>query len=214
MAIIKPFDEHPDIYEQWFEKNRYVYLSELEAVKKLLPGKGNGVEIGVGSGRFAAPLGIKSGVEPSPVMSKIARQRGITTLAGSAENLPLGSSSFNFVLMVTTICFLDDVMKSFLEVNRILKKNGQFIIGFVDSNSTIGKEYEKFKEENIFYKYATFFSTDEIMTFYKKAGFSKFKTVQTIFGRLEEIKSIEPVLNGYGKGSFVVIKGVKIKETK
>ena len=214
MAIIKPFEEHPDLYEDWFEKNKYVYLSELEAVRVLLPENGKGLEIGVGSGRFAAPLGIKSGVEPSPVMSKIARQRGITTVDGSAENLPIASSSFDFVLMVTTICFLDDVMKSFLEVNRILKNNGQFIIGFVDRNSTIGKEYEKFKEENIFYKYATFFSTEEILLFYKKSGFSKSNIVQTIFGKLDEINSIEPVIDGYGKGSFVVIKGIKIKESK
>jgi SAM-dependent methyltransferase len=210
MAIIKPFEEHSDLYEDWFEKNKYVYLSELEAVKKLLPENGTGVEIGAGSGRFAAPLGIKLGVEPSPVMSKIATQRGMTIIDGSAENLPLGSSSFDFALMVTTVCFLDDVMKSFLEVNRILKNNGQFLVGFVDRNSTIGKEYEKFKEENIFYKYATFFSTEEILNFYKKSGFSKFNIVQTIFGRLDEINSIEPVIDGYGKGSFVVVKGVKI----
>jgi len=106
MAKIKPFEEHSVLYENWFEKNKYVYLSEVEAVKRLLPKNSNGVEIGVGSGRFAAPLGIKSGVEPSPVMSKIARQRGITTVDGSAENLPLRSSSFDFALMVTTVCFL------------------------------------------------------------------------------------------------------------
>ncbi len=214
MAIIKPFEEHSVLYENWFEKNKYVYLSEVEAVKRLLPKNSNGLEIGVGSGRFAAPLGIKLGVEPSPVMSKIAKQRGITTVDGSAENLPIASSSFDFVLMVTTICFLDDVMKSFLEVYRILKNNGQFIIGFVDRNSTIGKEYEKFKEENIFYKYATFFSTEEILSFYKKSGFSKFNIVQTIFGRLNEIDSIEPVINGYGEGSFVVTEGTKVSEAK
>jgi len=212
MAIIKPFEEHSDLYEDWFGKNKYVYLSELEAVRKLLPKNSKGVEIGVGSGRFAAQLGIKLGVEPSPVMSRIAKSRGITIVDGTAENLSLDSSSFDFVLMVTTICFLDDVMKSFLEVNRILKNNGQFIIGFVDRNTTIGKEYEKFKEENIFYKYATFFSTEEILTLYKKAGFSKFKIVQTVFGKLSEINSIEPVINGYGKGSFVVTNGTKIKE--
>ncbi len=214
MAIIKPFEEHSDLYEDWFGKNKYVYLSELEAVKKLLPEHGKGVEIGAGSGRFAVPLGIKLGVEPSPVMSRIAKSRGITIVDGSAENLPIESSSFDFVLMVTTICFLDDVMKSFIEVNRILKNNGQFLVGFVDRNSTIGKEYEKFKEQNIFYKYATFFSTEEVLTFYKKAGFANIKIVQSIFGRLDKINSIEPVIDGYGKGSFVVINGTKISKVK
>jgi len=214
MTIIKPFEEHPDLYENWFEKNKFVYLSELEAVRKLLPENGKGLEIGVGSGRFAASLGIKLGIEPSPVMSKIARQRGIITIDGSAENLPVASSSIDFALMVTTICFLDDVMKSFLEVHRILKDDGQFLVGFVDRKSTIGKEYEKFKKENIFYKYATFYSTEEVLAFYRKAGLSKFKIVQTIFNNLNEVISIEPVIDGYGKGSFVVIKGLKIRDVK
>ncbi|RKY90124.1 MAG: SAM-dependent methyltransferase, partial [Ignavibacteriae bacterium] len=52
----------------------------------------------------------------------------------------------------------------------------------------------------------------EILSFYKKSGFSKFNFVQTVFGKLDEINSIEPVINGYGKGSFVVINGTKIKE--
>lgn len=39
----------------------------------LLPNIGKGVEIGVGTGRFSAPLGIKLGVDPSWEMSKLAR---------------------------------------------------------------------------------------------------------------------------------------------
>ncbi len=49
MAKIKPFEEHSVLYENWFEKNKYVYLSEVEAVKRLLPKNSNGLEIGVGS---------------------------------------------------------------------------------------------------------------------------------------------------------------------
>lgn len=56
---IKPFEEH---YDRWFEEYRYAYLSELEAVKYLIP-EGKGIEVGVDSGRFAEPLGIKLGVE-------------------------------------------------------------------------------------------------------------------------------------------------------
>ncbi len=49
------------------------------------------VEIGAGSGKFALPLGIEFGIEPSDKMRKAAKKRGIEAADGVAENLPLGS---------------------------------------------------------------------------------------------------------------------------
>jgi SAM-dependent methyltransferase len=48
----------------------------------------SGVEIGVGTGLFAVPLGILIGVEPSPRMAELARYRGIEVLENVAEELP------------------------------------------------------------------------------------------------------------------------------
>jgi len=81
------FEHFVNEYEEWFLKHKFAYLSELKAVKALLP-EGRGVEIGVGTGRFAVPLKIKIGVEPSKRMGKIARRRGILVIEGTAENLP------------------------------------------------------------------------------------------------------------------------------
>jgi len=59
MAKTKPFELASERYEEWFERNQYVYQSELEAVRAILPKKGIGMEIGAGSGRFSVPLGIQ-----------------------------------------------------------------------------------------------------------------------------------------------------------
>jgi hypothetical protein len=88
MPKISPFEKYAEQYEDWFEKNRWVYEAELRAVKAMLPPGGHGVEIGVGTGRFAEPLGIKIGVEPSKRMREIAQKRGIKVLDGVAEKLP------------------------------------------------------------------------------------------------------------------------------
>jgi len=93
-----------------------------------------------------------------------------------------------------------------------LKTDGTLIIGFVDRKSPVGMMYEKHKDENVFYKDATFFSVDEVVSFLKKAGFKDFTFSQTIFSHLNEINNIEPVKEGYGEGSFVVISGVKKKQ--
>ena len=62
MPKIEPFEKCLDLYEDWFVKNRYVYQSEVEAVRRHLPPKSIGLEIGVGSGLFAKPLGIHVGL--------------------------------------------------------------------------------------------------------------------------------------------------------
>jgi len=203
---IKPFEEHYERYEGWFEEYRYAYLSELEAVRRLIP-EGKGIEIGVGSGRFAESLGIKQGVEPSVKMAEIARRRGIRVIEGVAEDLPLKDESFDFVLMVTTICFLGDVERAIREAHRILKPGGSIIVGFIDRESSLGGEYLKYREENVFYREATFYSVPEVLSLLK--GFRHVSVLQTIFRPLNSIDSVEPVLEGYGKGSFVVIRAIK-----
>lgn len=208
MKRVKPFDEHTLRYEEWFVRNKFAYESELRAVRILLP-MGDGVEVGVGSGRFAAPFEVKLGIDPSIEMMKVAKKRGIETVGGIAEALPLRSSQFNFVLMITTICFLNSVEEGVKEAYRVLKHGGSLIIGFIDRNSPIGRLYQKHKEENVFYRVATFFTVDEVIASIKKVGFNNLSFAQTIFCPLPEITTVEPVKKGYGEGSFVTVKAIK-----
>ena len=140
---------------------------------------------------------------------EIAQGRGIEVIGGVGESLPFRNSQFDFATMVTTICFLDNVEVAFNEAYRILKPGGCLIIGFIDKDSSIGQLYQRHKDENVFYRIATFYSVDEVVSHLKKAGFKSFNFTQTIFHDLAEIKGIEPVRDGYGEGSFVVVKAVK-----
>ena len=209
MAKIDPFEKHLDLYEDWFVVNHYVYVSELKAIRYLLPQEGDGVEIGVGSGIFAAPLGIKTGVDPSPRMTEKARERNIVVTEGIAEKLPFQDQSFDYALMVTTICFVDDVQKSLRETARILKNKGVFVLAFVDKDSPVGREYLRMKEKSLFYKEATFFSTNELKETLTASGLVTEDIVQTVFGQIDEVKTVQDVKPGYGEGSFVVIRSVK-----
>lgn len=209
MKKVEPFNRYADRYEDWFERNKFAYESELLAVKRLLPQSGVGIEVGVGSGRFAETLGIKIGVDPSIRMGEIARRRGIEIVAGIAENLPIRDSRFDFVLLVTTICFLDDVKKALDEAYRVMKPGGAIVIGFVDKNSHLGKSYQQRKSENVFYSVATFLSVAEIVRDLERVGFEDIAFAQTIFHNLGDIRDIEPVREGYGDGSFVVVRALK-----
>jgi SAM-dependent methyltransferase len=209
MARIAPFEAHSSAYEQWFSRNYQVYRSELKAVAHFIPTDGEGVEIGVGSGRFAEPLGIKIGVEPSQEMRRLAESRGITALDGTAEALPFPDGRFDFALMVTTICFVDDIEQSFQEVRRVLKSRGSFIIGFVDKDSSLGRMYQRGKEENVFYREATFYGAREVISFLQQNGFEYPRVIQTVFGKLAEVRSVQDFKNGYGEGGFVVMQALK-----
>jgi len=209
VARIEPFEKYSEKYEDWFEKNKFVYGSEIQAIKELFPKVKKSIEIGVGSGKFAVPLGIKTGVDPSPRMRNIAQQRGIEVIDAIAEELPFKDSQFELVLMVTTICFVDNLNLAFREAYRILKLGGYLIIGFVDKDSSLGKLYQQHKENSLFYKIATFYSTKEVVYNLSKVGFKEFDFRQTIFHSLNEIKNIEPAKEDYGEGSFVVIRARK-----
>jgi len=212
MARIEPFEKHYQDYEEWFSENRYAYESELEAVRQLIPVDCKGLDIGVGSGRFAAPFGVKHGVDPSKEMARYARRLGIEVREGIAENLPYSDAEFDYALMVTTVCFIDDIESAMKEIYRILKPEGSLIIGLIDRESPLGNLYQKYKKDNPFYKIATFYSVDEILAQMRKGGFGNFVMRQTIFRSLNEINEREEVLAGYGKGSFVAVKGFKIKQ--
>jgi SAM-dependent methyltransferase len=209
MSLNSPFEQNSEQYDAWFEKHPFAYQSEVEAIRMLLPIPGKGLEIGVGSGLFAAPLGIRIGVEPSTAMGDRARKRGINVFKGVAEALPFPDHEFDTALMVTTVCFLDDLDRAFQEAFRVLKPGGAFIIGFVDRNSPIGKAYEQRKQESLFYKDATFYTVDDLLKHLKQAGFSMFSFSQTLFGPIDAMRQPDRTRTGYGEGSFVVIKAEK-----
>jgi SAM-dependent methyltransferase len=159
MAKIEAFERFSDVYDAWFEENADKYEAELALIRRLLPASGaGGIEVGIGSGKFAVPFGIRTGVEPSREMAIKARLQGIQVIAGVAEHLPLIKDCFDFVLMVTTICFVDDLSATFAEAWRVLKPGGWFVVGFVDKESDLGRHYEAHRDQSRFYREATFFS--------------------------------------------------------
>jgi SAM-dependent methyltransferase len=204
-----PFNTYHSRYEAWFRRYPEAYHSELLAIRALLPWQGLGLEIGVGTGRFAGPLGISIGIDPSRAMLLYAIERGISNIEGIAEVLPFKDAVFDYGLVVTTICFVDDPQKMLNEAHRVLKSEAPLVIGFVDRASALGQQYLSHQDESVFYREARFYSTLEVKRLLGNAGFGDLVCGQTLSKPLNEIEEIEPLCVGHGLGGFVVVKAVK-----
>ena len=206
MPVVTVFEQHAQEYEAWFDAHEPVYQAEVAALRQFVPVTGMGIEVGVGTGRFAVPLGVEFGLDPSRTMLQVARRRGLRVCQAVGEQMPFHDRQFDLVLLVTVICFVDDVPTLFRELRRVLKTDGQLIIGFINRNSELGRMYERRKEASMFYRDARFYSVEEVARWVEEAGFVSLRFCQTLFSDPSEvsIKDLE-VRDGSSDGAFVVL---------
>jgi SAM-dependent methyltransferase len=211
MSVVTVFDQQAREYDEWFDAHETVYQAELAALRKFIPATDLGIEVGVGTGRFAIPLGIRFGIDPSLSMLKIARSRGLHVCQAVGERLPFQDEQFDLVLLVTVICFVDDVPTLLRELGRVLKQGGWLVVGFINLNSELGRRYESRKEASAFYRNARFYSVEEVADWVKRAGFDAIQFCQTLFdGSSEFLPRGLEVREGYDEGAFVVLFAQKI----
>ncbi|HOI12508.1 MAG TPA: class I SAM-dependent methyltransferase [Methanoculleus sp.] len=166
------FERFAEDYDSWFEEHRAEYHAELARIRRLLPcPDSRAVEVGVGSGRFAGPLGVPLGIEPSRALGRMARRRGIEVIRGRAESLPLRDGSFSSVLMVTVICFLDNPVSAFREIHRTLAPGGTFVLGFIEREGEVARRYLHEKGKHRFLSRARFYASGEVRQLLRHTGF-------------------------------------------
>ncbi len=205
MPRTEPFQAHTDRYEEWFETFAAAYESEIDALRSLRSESDRSLEIGVGSGRFAGPLDIEYGLDPAPAMLENAIERDIEVVQGVAETLPFGDDTFDLALIVTAICFVDDVEQTIQEAARVLEPGGTVQLGYIDRDSRVGQHYQAITDENPFYRDATFLGTEEVIDVLETVGFEEPAIRQTIFQMPDEMTDPDESREGYGDGSFVAL---------
>lgn len=211
MLQILPFNDHVAEYEDWFVKYPLVFESEVMAIKAFQPKGENlrGLEVGTGTGRFADALHIQEAVEPADNMRLRAAERGITVKDAEAEHLPYPDAEFDYVVMAFCISYFNCIEFAFKEAMRILKPGGNLIVGFLDRDSDVGRDYEARRQFSTFYRDAIFYTPERVIGDLKRAGFRNFTFCQTLFDHLDNINEAQSPREGFGEGSFVVINALK-----
>ncbi len=162
------FDRYAERYDAWYDKHRELFEKEVECLKNTVGDFELGIEIGVGSGRFAEALGIEYGVDVSESMLRLAVKRGIEVIKADGKLMPFKNSTFDLVLLAFTICFVDDPERVLKEASRILKRDGKVVICGVLADSRLAEEYRK--KDSPFYITAKFYTLEELEKMLKSAG--------------------------------------------
>ncbi|MCC3144545.1 class I SAM-dependent methyltransferase [Halanaerobium sp. Z-7514] len=221
---MEKFNQGAADFEIWFKNNENIFLTELNALAKMVTKPEKCVSIGIGNGLFAEKLGIKRGVEPSHAMADLARARGIEVKAGKAEALPFADQSIEQILLGTILAYVEDKEKAVAEAYRVLKKGGEVIISILAAESSFALLYRLAFLEGHYrtmispqYPYPMDFlagtdwiSSPELIAIMKKIGFKDLKFRQTLTKHPRYAnEEVEESIPGYKKGDYVVIKGVK-----
>ncbi len=182
---VEVFEQGASRYDAWFEtaRGRAIFASEVRCLRRLsadLPRPW--LEVGVGTGQFAAALGMDVGVDPAVAPLQYAQGRGITAAAALGQALPFADNQFGAAFVIVTICFADDPSGLLAEARRVVKGDGGVVLGIVPAGSAWARLYaSKGTSGHPFYSQATFFSLGDLVSLARSAGLRLQRSASTLF---------------------------------
>lgn len=137
---------NPADYDAWYASPRGRWIGETEyalAARLLAPQPGASLlDVGCGTGWFsrrAAADGLAvTGLDPDAAWLAYARARSNPALSwvqGDARALPFADASFDHVLSIAALCFVDDERRAVAEAVRVARRS--FAIGWLNRSSLL-----------------------------------------------------------------------------
>lgn len=131
-------------YLKYWDGREYEHASEELAISRMLKGKKfkKAVDVGGGYGRLSVFLRKYADevtlAEPSQQQLDIAKEYlkdkpSVISKLAQAEALPFKDGEVDLVLVVRVLHHLPDPMPAFEEINRVLKKDGYFLLEFANN---------------------------------------------------------------------------------
>ena len=143
---------NPADYDAWYVTPRGRWIGETEyalASRLLAPQAGDSLlDVGCGTGWFtrraAADDLVATGLDSNPAWLDYARAHSSPALnwvKGDARDLPFADASFDHVLSIAALCFVDDERQAVAEIVRVARR--RFAIGWLNRSSLLYREKGK-----------------------------------------------------------------------
>lgn len=207
------FDVMAGKYDAWYDsrEGRPLYECEAECVRGLVPEGGPLLEVGVGTGRFAALFPRAFGVDPARGALELAALRGVRVVEARGEALPFRVGSFACVLIIATLSFVDDPLEVLREAERVLKEDGSIVVGLIPADSPWGRLYRGKKAEgHPFYRDSNLLTFEELKGLLGEAGLRVARVRCTLLGGPGEDPGRREAVEGYVEGAgFICVEAVK-----
>jgi SAM-dependent methyltransferase len=137
---------NPADYDAWYATPRGRWIGDSEyalAARLLAPQAGASLlDVGCGTGWFsrrAAADGLEvTGLDPNAAWLDYARAHSSPALSwvqGDARALPFADASFDHVLSIAALCFVDDERRAVAEAVRVARRS--FAIGWLNRSSLL-----------------------------------------------------------------------------
>lgn len=139
----------PAAYDAWYDtpRGRWIGAAEFDLASRLLKAKPGDslLDVGCGSGWFARRFAEKNlrvtGLDPDAAWLAWARAHSdpaIRWVEGDARMLPFADASFDHVLSIAALCFVEDERRAVAEIVRVAKR--RFAIGWLNRASLLYRE--------------------------------------------------------------------------
>lgn len=170
------FDAYAGEYDDWYEQKIGKYVDQIQKAmidRLAKPKEGEAaLDLGAGTGNYSLWLAQKglhvTGLDQSSRMLACARKkRGgekVHWTRGDANALPFETGSFDLVLSVTSLEFMDQPALVLSEAMRVLKPRGRLIAGLIARDGPWGQLYIEMARKNPTHLFASahFFREKEI----------------------------------------------------
>lgn len=179
MAI---FDKSALDYDAWYTQKKGSFVDEVEtnlAFKLIEIKKGMKIlDVGCGTGNFSvklANMGCKvTGIDISNEMLNVAKKKSneqnldIEFFNMDINDLKFEDNSFDVAFSMTAFEFIEDAKKALEELFRVVKKDGQILIGVIAGNSSWSELYKSEPFKETVFRYAKFRTLEEIKNWNKE----------------------------------------------
>jgi ubiquinone/menaquinone biosynthesis C-methylase UbiE len=169
------FDEWPEEYDRWFATPMGALVKKYEGellLELLKPMPGESIlDAGCGTGVFTLDVLSRDttviGLDISLPMLKRAGRKArrfyFHMVLGEMLNLPFPEKSFDRVMSVTALEFIEDAQGAFRELFRVTKRNGCIVVATLNSLSPwAARRKRNAKEKQTIFEKAIFRSPDEL----------------------------------------------------